>query len=377
MKEFLYAAAVAAALALCGCQQKPEAMESPVIVLGFDGDLQLNPEGGEESFSYNVEHPAEGGRLEVSAPEAEWIHDFVVSAEDNSVSFGVYANGTGAERSTRIHLAYVYGDDRVETGFSAVQPAGAEIWEGTPDIIVRDAVVPAGGGESEVRYYINYSRDGAVTMTYEEREWVHDVELVEFGHESGANDNGQVTFLLDPNTGEKREFTVTLIYTYEGGMDSQDFTVTQVAAASEGPSVEREMKYAMGTYNGTDRTYIDTAHEYHLYMSTQPFEEPDQYASASASYDVHLYAAAPSDPSTMLPPSGTYHSSGAITPDVFSLEFCDIFGDWHLAFSDGTLVLGYDDSGNMTVEVLATDDETGDIHRVTFSGPVVFADIRE
>ena len=79
----------------------------------------------------------------------------------------------------------------------------------------------------------------------------------------------------------------------------------------------------------------------------------------------------------MLPPAGTYPLSGAIVPDVFSLEFRDIFGDWHLDFSDGTLTLAYDDSGNMILEIIATDDETGDIHRVTFTGEVIFTDIRE
>lgn len=358
--------------------QEPAAgTDAPAIVLGFEGELQLNPDGGEGSFSYTVESPVEGGSLEVSAPECPWVHDFVLSEEDNSVSFELYANGTGAARNGEIHLAYVYGEDRVETSFTAVQEAGSVIWEGTPDIIVRDATVSAEGGDDlNVWYYINYSWDGEVTMTYEDKDWVHDVTLTEFAHEIGENDNGEVLFSLDPNTGEKREFTVTLRYTYEGGADVQEFTVIQ-AAGDSGEQVHREMKYAMGAYNGTDKSYLDKAHEYRIYLSNQPFDVPDEYASTSSSYDVYLYAAAPDDPVTMLPPAGTYPMSGAITPDVFSLEFRDIFGDWHPAFSDGTLTLGYDDSGNMTLEIVATDDETGDIHRVTFTGEVTFTDIRE
>ena len=310
MKKFLYLAAAAAFLSLCACRQKPEAAEPPVILLDFEGDLQLAPEGGEESFGYVVESPVEGGRLEIVEPEEDWVHDFQVSEEDNTVSFAVYANGTGDDRSTEIRLSYIYGENKVETGFTAVQAAGPEIWVGTPDVVVRDEVVPAEGGE--------YS-----------------------------------------------------------GRDEQSFTVTQVAADSEGPTVERVMEYAMGAYNGTDRTYLETAHEYILYMSSKPFSVPDEYGSASASYDVHLYAAAPADPGAMLPPAGTYGSSGAITPDVFILEFRDIFGDWHSSFENGTLTLGYDDSGDMTVEILATDGETGDVHKVTFTGPVAFTDIRE
>lgn len=369
MKKFLYLAAAAAFLSLCACRQKPEAAEPPVILLDFEGDLQLAPEGGEESFGYVVESPVEGGRLEIAEPEEDWVHDFQVSEEDNTVSFAVYANGTGDDRSTEIRLSYIYGENKVETGFTAVQAAGPEIWVGTPDVVVRDEVVPADGGEYSVLYYINYPRDGVVSMTCDDKDWVHDVEL--------DVENTRVNFTVDPNTGGKREFTVTLAYTYEGGRDEQSFTVTQVAADSEGPTVERVMEYAMGAYNGTDRTYLETAHEYILYMSSKPFSVPDEYGSASASYDVHLYAAAPADPGAMLPPAGTYGSSGAITPDVFILEFRDIFGDWHSSFENGTLTLGYDDSGDMTVEILATDGETGDVHKVTFTGPVAFTDIRE
>ena len=358
--------------------QEPAASAAvPAIVLGFEGELSLEPDGGEGNFSYTIESPVEGGVLEVSAPECPWVHDFVVSEADGSVSFELYANGTGAARSGEIHLAYVYRENKVENSFTAVQQAGSTIWEGTPDIIVRDMTVQAEGGEGlSVLYYINYSRDGEVTMTYEDKDWVHDVALTEFAHEIGENDNGEVLFSLDPNTGEKREFKITLTYTYEGGKDVQDFTVIQVAGSAE-EQVHREMKYAMGAYNGTDKTYVDAIHEYHVYMSNQPFEAPDEYAATSASYDVYLYAAAPEDPVTMLPPAGTYPLSGAIVPDVFSLEFRDIFGDWHLDFSDGTLTLAYDDSGNMILEIIATDDETGDIHRVTFTGEVIFTDIRE
>ena len=367
MKKFLYVAAVSACLALCGCQQKPEVAEPSVTVLGLEGDMALDPAGGPASFSYAVESPVEGGRLEVSAPdaEAEWVYDFEVVEEDNVVNFSVLPNETGDSRHTWIRVVYVYGENRVETGFEVVQDP-IRIWEGTPDIIVRDTVVPAEGGPGFVIYYINYPRDGVVSMKYDEVPWVHDVKL--------DLENTRVTFTVDPNSGEKRQFTVTLMYTYEGGEDVQDFTVIQVGT---GEPVQREMRYAKGEYNGTDRTTLENAHEYHIYMSTLPFDVPDEYAAASASYDVHLYAAAPADPETMLPPAGTYPLSGAITPDVFALEFRDVLGAWHTVFNDGELNLGYDDSGNMTVDILATDGQSGDVHKVTFTGQVIFTDIRE
>ena len=80
-----------------------------------------------------------------------------------------------------------------------------------------------------------------------------------------------------------------------------------------------------------------------------------------------LYGAAPADPETMLPGAGTYEYGITYMMNTFSLYFRDIFGEWH-SFNSGTLVLDYDDSGNMLLDITATDEE-GDVHHVTFTGP--------
>lgn len=370
-KMFLFATAAAAMFLLCGCQEKPGTAVQPVIKLDGESVRQLSAEGGEASFGYTVESPAEDGEMHVSAPGADWLGDFVVE-DDCRVNYRFEANAAGEERTAEIRLSYVYGGGSVDAALTVTQAAGEtggdEPWTGPhPDLICPDQQIPAEGGEAFAIYYVNYAAEGGVvSLSHDEYDWVSGWELNE--------QDTRVMFTVEPNPGEKRSFCFTLLYTYGNGLvEEQTVTVTQLANASEGPSVEREMVYAMGTYNGTDRTYTNV-HEYHVYMSNQPFDAPDEYASPSASYDVDLYGEAPADSGTMLPPAGTYEYGVTLMNNTFSLYFLDIFGEWH-SFSTGTLALDYDESGNMVLDVTAT-DEKGDVHHVTFSGPVSFEDIR-
>ena len=372
---FLYTMAAAAVLSVCSCQEKPESGTLPEIKLSEE-PLLLAADGGEADFSFAVESPAEGGEMKVSAPGADWLTGFAV-VDDCLVKFAFEANDTGEERTAEILLTYEFGGGSVEAVKTVIQDAGEEGGEGedepwtgpVPDIVCPDIQVPAEGGAAAAFYYVNDAAEGGeLSLSCEECAWVSDVRLEE---------PDRVTFNVEPNAGEKREFRFTLTYTYGSARQYKDeltVTVTQLAAASEGPDEEREMTHAAGTYNGTDKTYTNV-HEYHIYTSNQPFEVPDEYASASASYDVDLYGAAPADPETMLPGAGTYEYGITYMMNTFSLYFRDIFGEWH-SFNSGTLVLDYDDSGNMLLDITATDEE-GDVHHVTFAGPVVFEDIRD
>lgn len=365
----LFAAAALAMLSLCCCQEKPDRGAEPVIRLGFDGDLRLPAEGGEESFGYSIESPARDGELQVSAPDADWIGDFAVE-DGGRVKFRVDPNGTAESRETAVRLEYVYGGGRVGCSFTAVQEASGGEWTGpVPDVICPDQLVPAEGGQFVVYYYVNdAAEDGVVSFSHEDCSWASDFLLDET--------EMRLSFTAEPNGGARREFRFTLTYTYGGGRfkDEIEVSVTQLASASEAPDKEREMSYAMGTYNGTDMTYT-SVHEYHIYMSNKPFDVPDEYASASASYDVDLFGVAPADPVTMLPAAGEYEYGVTYMKDTFSLYFHDIFGEWH-SFIGGTLVLDYDADGNMLLDITAT-DETGEVHKVTFAGPVGFEDIRD
>lgn len=362
----MFAAAAGALLLTFACQEKPGTTPSvPEIVLGFEGNLSVKPEGGEEGFSYVVESPAEDGVLEVSAPGTDWIENFVV--EDDSVSFTVLPNDSGAAREADVTLVYTYdGGNTVEAGFTAVQAAPVRI--PTPYLVCRDQQVNAEGGSVYVLWYIDDpAEDGVVSIDYESVDWVHDIVL--------NHDEDRVELTVDPNEGARREFSFTLVYTYLGDKQvSASVTLTQLAAETEGPDVEREMLYMMGTYRGTERTYTKV-HEYHMYLSNKEFEAPEDYASASSSYSVGLYGDAPEDMADIRPAAKVYEYGTTYMPDTFELEFRDVLGRWH-TFSSGTLTLEYAENGDMVLEILAVDEE-GEQHRATYTGPVSFTDIRE
>lgn len=259
----LFAAAALAMFSVCCCQEKPDRGAEPVIRLGFDGDLRLPAEGGEESFGYSIESPARDGELQVSAPDADWIGDFAVE-DGGRVKFRVDPNGTAESRETAVRLEYVYGGGRVGCSFTAVQEASGGEWTGpVPDVICPDQLVPAEGGQFVVYYYVNdAAEDGVVSFSHEDCSWASDFLLDET--------EMRLSFTAEPNGGARREFRFTLTYTYGGGRfkDEIEVSVTQLASASEAPDKEREMSYAMGTYNGTDMTYT-SVHEYHIYLYVQ------------------------------------------------------------------------------------------------------------
>ena len=76
---------------------------APKIEVGVTGNLIVLPEGGEQSFTYGIVNPVEGGKMLASADE--WLGEITVT--EDAVVFSAEPNESGADRSTIITLTII------------------------------------------------------------------------------------------------------------------------------------------------------------------------------------------------------------------------------------------------------------------------------
>lgn len=133
---------------------KQKAYVAPAPVLNVaEAELEFQPEGGDGSFAYTLENPAEGVEL-VATANVEWISNVV--AANGTVSFTVAAN-EGAIRSGIVSLTY--GELKAEVAITQL-PAGYN-----PDM-------------TYVAYKANYSKAVNVdNKTWELHIWETDATL--------------------------------------------------------------------------------------------------------------------------------------------------------------------------------------------------------
>lgn len=118
---------LAGAFVLAGCDKNNEENgvettdpNAPKIEVGVTGNLTVLPEGGEQSFTYEIVNSVEGGEMFASADE--WLGEITVT--DDAVVFSAEPNESGAVRSTIITLTYKYGDAKTVTAqVNAIQEA--------------------------------------------------------------------------------------------------------------------------------------------------------------------------------------------------------------------------------------------------------------
>ena len=118
---------LAGAFVLAGCDKNNEENgvettdpNAPRIEVGVTGNLIVLPEGGEQSFTYGIVNPVEGGKMLASADE--WLGEITVT--EDAVVFSAEPNESGADRSTIITLTYEYGDAQTVTAqVNAIQSA--------------------------------------------------------------------------------------------------------------------------------------------------------------------------------------------------------------------------------------------------------------
>lgn len=94
------------AAAIIGCEQQ---IESEPPVLSSDAkDIHVTAEGGTQTITYNIENPAEDGKI-TALPDSEcnWIE--ITDTETSGViTFNVLKNETDAKRESKITVTYEY-----------------------------------------------------------------------------------------------------------------------------------------------------------------------------------------------------------------------------------------------------------------------------
>lgn len=203
---------------------KQAAYFAPVIsVSGISGNppvISAGAEGGESSFGYSIENPADGVELAAST-DADWISG--ISTADGKVTFTVQENTTFMKRAATITLTYTGAADvtvNVEQD-AALKPVIKVAQEGP-------VAAEAAGGEYSFSYEVTNPVDGAELTASADADWISAISTAD----------AKVTFTVAANeTTEARSASITLSYT---GAENVTVTVEQAAgeAAPTSPWVE-------------------------------------------------------------------------------------------------------------------------------------------
>ena len=116
------------AAAIIGCEKQ---IESEPPVLSSDAkDIHVTAEGGTQTITYNIENPAEDGRI-TALPDSEcdWIEN-IDTETSGVITFNVLKNETDAKRESKITVTYEYsGGDPQSFSVNVSQDSG----ENNPD----------------------------------------------------------------------------------------------------------------------------------------------------------------------------------------------------------------------------------------------------
>lgn len=98
--------------------------EDPVLELaGGNVNLTVPAEGGNQSVSYAITNPVDGGKIEAKSAES-WINGFNYDTE-NQIVFNVDPNEVPEARSSLLTVTYTYGDGlSVKKELNVIQNAG-------------------------------------------------------------------------------------------------------------------------------------------------------------------------------------------------------------------------------------------------------------
>lgn len=198
---------------------KQAAYFAPVIsVSGISGNppvISAGAEGGESSFGYSIENPADGVELAAST-DADWISG--ISTADGKVTFTIQENTTFMKRAATITLTYTGAADvtvNVEQD-AALKPVIKVAQEGP-------VAAEAAGGEYSFSYEVTNPVDGAELTASADADWISAISTAD----------AKVTFTVAANeTTEARSASITLSYT-----GAENVTVTVEQAAGEAAPV--------------------------------------------------------------------------------------------------------------------------------------------
>ena len=238
------------------------------------------------------------------------------------------------------------------------------------EITTGDIVADPSGEECTLVYTITEEVEGGTVTAQSPAEWVEAVDY---------DTVGSVSFTVLPNhTESERTSKLIVTYNYGEGLAVKDsINITQPAAAVIEPEYdyEFEMKELYGVYYGT-KYGLNGEYSYFITLSDLPYGADGYSQPGGTYYILDMFGPAPEDGGFMCP-VGTYTlgEPGAtaeftFTPDISFAATISEDGEsrtMNVTFTEGTIDVSKDDSGNYVIEATLVDNN-GDRHHITYTG---------
>ena len=191
----------------------------PKLTLVSDAVMDFAAEGGEGVIEYTLENAVEGTTLAATC-EAQWVADVTVG---ETVTFTVEANEVEEARETSVVVAYG------ELSFVVtVKQAAYKAAPVTPVFeLVSEATMEFGQDSAvgTIEFNLENPVDGVNVTAKSNQSWVNNISV--------RQDEGQIAFMVDANTGAAREATITATY----GMLEFKVVVKQAEYVAPAPEI--------------------------------------------------------------------------------------------------------------------------------------------
>lgn len=339
-------------LVACTKTDKPGAEgNEPVLTCTCETIQHFNADGGNGEITYTLENPVEGGQIEIRC-DAEWITDLTAG---QTITFTVTPNTEIQERSDEITVTYLnqnFSVEIIQEG-KAQEPNDYSFTITSPTVMHFDAQ----GGSGEIHYIVeDNSHNDEYIVTFQcDADWISDMGGLEY-----------TTFTVLPNTSETPR-TTTITATY---IDiSYEITIEQDGAQQEQEYIDFEAQFLQGVYYGKQ---YGSGYNYYIYLSDVGMIAEDEFKDNSTTFRFDIYSSKDSQQNNVILPEGTYHFdiNNTAQPGTFSSMYsiCMVKEDGEIkgyyGFESGTVTVT-ENHIEAIVEFMS-----GDIYRVTYSGPL-------
>lgn len=231
MRYIKFLAAGVLSLALFACQngKTPESL-SPVLKPATADDVIVSAEGGNSTFAYILENPAEGGKLTVTT-ESELISELDWDKSGNVV-FTVAPNYTSSERVAGITVTYEWPE--AETPLTFTKSVKQSPYDGSvPSLRPADdeeVTVAAEGGRYTFSYILENPVENGKLSVETSPYWISELK---------SDNNGNVTFIVAPNElAEAREAEIKVSYEWPEAGITLSFVKILKQEGNKGPVAE-------------------------------------------------------------------------------------------------------------------------------------------